>query len=427
MEKSSHDVLAHVVIKRPIIKTIMDSYTYHEHHNWNEAVSQLLSIPLKSNTISNLKKNEQNLAIFHKEDLLHASIGTLAMLFSSYGNMTFPKLMESCMHPHVHRRTLIPYATSLFTLSAIATFIRIYCFGVWNGKIAYRLRTKLYKKMLHQKLSFYQDPITMNTILHRLDSSITHIATSVIEVYASAFRSCNSALGGTYNLFRISPTLTFLSLGALPLLGISTMLLSKRKQKFTKAYEKKIMEMNGRATERLSHMRTVQAFNQELREASEFDHVVDDTTQASIAACTSTAIMKSILSLGINLSLFSLLSTSGALMAKGEIAVGSIASFSMYGMWMGLGFAGLSTCYSDVKKVQASYQDVLELMKEDDDVKVDTTYDILQPTKCVGNLSFSNVTFSYPSRPTVSVLRNTSFEIPQGKTVAIVGESGTGT
>lgn len=50
----------------------------------------------------------------------------------------------------------------------------------------------------------------------------------------------------------------------------------------------------------------------------------------------------------------------------------------------------------------------------------------LQPVEMHGDLEFVNVSFAYPSRPTVKVLNDISFKISAGETVAIVGETGSG-
>lgn len=124
-----------------------------------------------------------------------------------------------------------------------------------------------------------------------------------------------------------------------------------------------------------------------------------------------------------NLTILALLYFGGGMVQSGGISIGELSSFLMYTAYAGSSMFGLSSFYSELMKGAGASSRLFELQDRQ------PTIHPTKGTKVVsarGPIRFENVSFSYPTRPAVTIFRDLDFEIPQGRNVAIVGPSGGG-
>lgn len=111
------------------------------------------------------------------------------------------------------------------------------------------------------------------------------------------------------------------------------------------------------------------------------------------------------------------------MVSSGALSLGELTSFLMYTVYAGSSMFGLSSFYSELMKGVGAASRLFELQDR---------HPTIHPTKgskvvsARGPIRFENVTFSYPTRPAVTIFKDLDFEIPQGSNVAIVGPSGGG-
>jgi ABC-type oligopeptide transport system ATPase subunit len=107
----------------------------------------------------------------------------------------------------------------------------------------------------------------------------------------------------------------------------------------------------------------------------------------------------------------------------GTITIGELTSFLMYTAYAGSSLFGLSSFYSELMKGVGAASRLFELQDREPTISP-TVGDKVVSAR--GPIRFENLSFSYPTRPAVTIFQNLDFEIPQGKNVAIVGPSGGG-
>lgn len=107
----------------------------------------------------------------------------------------------------------------------------------------------------------------------------------------------------------------------------------------------------------------------------------------------------------------------------GEISIGELTSFLMYTAYAGGSLVGLSNFYSELMKGVGAATRLFELQDRKPTISPTTG---VQVKSARGPIRFENLSFSYPTRPGVSIFKNLHFEIPQGSNVAVVGPSGGG-
>lgn len=123
------------------------------------------------------------------------------------------------------------------------------------------------------------------------------------------------------------------------------------------------------------------------------------------------------------MTILALLYVGGGMVQSGGISIGELTSFLMYTAYAGSSMFGLSSFYSELMKGVGAASRLFELQDRQPTIPP-TKGSYVQSAR--GPIRFENVTFSYPTRPAVTIFKGLDFEIPQGTNVAIVGPSGGG-
>ncbi|KAG7389418.1 hypothetical protein PHYBOEH_007507 [Phytophthora boehmeriae] len=363
-----------------------------------------------------------------KEESWLLSSGVLGMTVASGMNLVFPRLMGKAIDVAsgkpapggLSRKGFVVVVLAGFLFGSAGSFLRTYSLGMVAERIAAKLRRDLYRVLLSQELGFYNNR-KVGELVTRLSGDCQQTANAVVDVVSNGYRSLNSAVGGSIMLFTISPKLTLVSLTILPLVGTGAMLFSKFSSRLAKKHQDSVAGMNGVAEERLNNIVTVKLFSAEQDELTYFEKINQGILANANRAKRARGVFMGGLSLSVNCSLFSVLYFGGSLVGSGELTMGTLTAFALYSGFMGLGFSGVSSCLSEVKKTRMSSDALFKLLSLPPADDGEATMGVVK-----GQVRFNNVSFAYPSRPDILVLNNLNLEINPGEIVAIVGKSGAG-
>ena len=181
-------------------------------------------------------------------------------------------------------------------------------------------------------------------------------------------------------------------------------------------------EANTKAIDSLLNYETVKYFSAEQREATRYDHSMERFEKASVKTYTSLALLNTgqavIFTAGLTATM--LMCVSG--IRNGTHTVGDFVMINamMIQLYQPLNFMGM--VYREIKQAIIDIEKMFEVLSRNPEVK-----DIKGAVPMIvssGNVRFDDVRFSYD--PERSILKGLSFEVPAGKTVAIVGPSGAG-
>ena len=181
-------------------------------------------------------------------------------------------------------------------------------------------------------------------------------------------------------------------------------------------------EANTKAIDSLLNYETVKYFSAEQREATRYDHSMERFEKASVKTYTSLALLNTgqavIFTAGLTATM--LMCVSG--IRNGTHTVGDFVMINamMIQLYQPLNFMGM--VYREIKQAIIDIEKMFEVLSRNPEVK-----DIKGAVPLIvssGNVRFDDVRFSYD--PERSILKGLSFEVPAGKTVAIVGPSGAG-
>ena len=125
-----------------------------------------------------------------------------------------------------------------------------------------------------------------------------------------------------------------------------------------------------------------------------------------------------------NMIILTVLYYGGNLVTTDVITVGQLASFVLYSAYVGIGLSGVSSFYAEMMKGLGASSRLWTLIDRKPDIPVSGGITPLISPR--GQIKFENVSFSYPTRPDISILNNLNLTIPSNSIVAVVGGSGSG-
>ena len=245
----------------------------------------------------------------------------------------------------------------------------------------------------------------------------------------------------SYSLYSIIPTLievglvlsilavkfdvwfAWITLAALACYITFTVTVTEWRTQFRKQMNELDSTAHSRAIDSLLNYETVKYFNNEDFEARRYDENLERYRRAAIKSQTTLSLLNTGQQLIIAIGLVAMLWRATQGVVDGRMTLGDLVMVNafMIQLYIPLGFLGV--IYREIKQSLTDLDKMFTLMEKDREIADDPSAQPIQITASPA-VCFENVSFSYEAaRP---ILQNVSFEIPPGKTVAVVGSSGAG-
>ncbi|PVU86637.1 hypothetical protein BB560_006631 [Smittium megazygosporum] len=312
---------------------------------------------------------------------------------------------------------------------AVANFVVSYLvYIIWNiiaENQAMRIREEFYKSIMSQEISWFDD-ITPGDLITRITSDVSLIQDGIDEKMGFMIQYISTFCSGIILAFVRGWKMALVVLCVIPLIVVSSAILSKFIVKFTRLVQTSYAGAGGVATEVLSSMRTVAAFNSQEKELKRYSTKVDAAFRSGFKKATA-------LGLGLGLIFFFIYSCyalgfwfGAKLVRDGEYSPGQVLNVFFALMFGGFSLAGAVPNVSAITSARGAAVKVFEIIDKKSSINALDTENGIIEDNLQGEIEFKNVTFSYPSRPDVVVMKNFSISIKPGQNIALVGESGSG-
>lgn len=320
-------------------------------------------------------------------------------------------------------RGFIIAGLSFFLIVVIST-LAIYSFYVFGGKLEYQV-SKDIRKSVFEKIEKFSITNIKKYEIGELISRLTSDVQKLSEVFSwGVMDACHSIIVLLFSIgimLYLSFTLTIMLFLMLPIIYIVTLLFQKNILKF----QRKVRDYNSKIirsyTESLSYIKTIKALGIEEKKKNEFISFNEKYRKYNLKSILISAIfvptVMFIASIGVGFAFnFSSISV-----MKNIMTYGAFLSFLTYSFQIFEPFKMLAQIFADLKSAQASAERVFQILYEDDEIieglETDINFD--------GNIKFENVSFHYFDDDKL-VLRDFSFEIKNGQSVAFIGSTGSG-
>lgn len=310
----------------------------------------------------------------------------------------------------------------MFTAGALANAGRAYLMKMAGQRIVARLRERTYAASLVQEVEFVERG--EGDVISRLSVDSSIVGESVTQNLSDGLRAIVMSSVGLGAMFYLSPTLTGLMLMVVPPVSLGAVFYGRYLKKLSTRTQEAVGDMTKTATESLSALRTVQAFNAQPQEREKFHQRVNNVLSLVNKEAIATAIFFGSTGWSGNVTLLALLGYGGSLVSQGIISVGDLTSLLLYTVYVGSGLQMLTSFFTSIMRGIGAGSRIFELLDRPPAIPPNTGVSLSPERR--GAVKFENILFEYPSRKGVEVLKDFNLEIGVGQSVALVGKSGSG-
>ena len=310
----------------------------------------------------------------------------------------------------------------LLVAEALGQFGFMYAANWLGQSIIKDIRIELYDRLQTFKLGFY-DRTPIGQLVTRVVSDIETISQifsqGILVIFGDLFRIA-VMLGAMFFFF--NPVLVLVSLSVIPILFIATRWFQRGIKGAFQQVRTEVSNLNTFVQEHLSGMAIVQAFGREQQEMDKFMKINDRHRQANIKSIFYYALFFPIIEVLSAMSIGLAVWYGGMNAATGgSVTIGELTAIIIFIGMLFRPLRQLADRFNTLQMGMVASERVLKLLDNQEDIEANGTK-IIQDLQ--GKISFQNVHFSYNKDE--PILRDVSFEVAKGETVAIVGATGAG-
>jgi len=311
----------------------------------------------------------------------------------------------------------------LLVMQAIVQYGHTYLSG-WLGQYIIRdIRIKLYRHLLSLRLKFF-DKTPIGRLVTRNVSDVETLSDVFSQGLAAMIGDILQILFILGMMFAMSWKLTLVSLATLPLLFLSTYIFKEKVKVAFNEVRNAVSNLNSFVQEHVTGMSIVQIFTAEKREYDAFKKINNEHRKANIRSVLYYSIYFPVAEV-IQATGIGLLVWYGAKGVVNEvetgITLGMLIAFILYIQMFFRPIRLIADRFNTLQMGIVSSSRILNLLDSKENIPNNGTY---SPEIVKGNISFKNVEFAYNEEDVV--LKNISFEVKEGQSVALVGATGAG-
>ncbi len=338
-----------------------------------------------------------------------------------------PYLMKIAIDKHIANHdydgllniVLILFAALIF--QAAVRYFLTYFTQLMGQKIIYDLRTKIFAHIQNLSLKFFD-----KTPIGRLVTRVTNDVESLNQLFSSGivtiFSDIFIIIWIFIFMFTMAWELALVTLSVIPFLFYATFLFRKKVRNAYRKVRFHLARLNSYMQEHLSGIYIVQLFAKEKAEEEKFKAINDDYKNINIKSIFYYAMFFPAVEFLSSAAVALIIWYGGGKAVQGSITIGVLLAFIQYTEMFFRPIRDLSEKYNILQTAMASSERIFTLL--DTEEIIPDPENPIELKKVSGEIIFKNVWFSYTEKE--YVLRDISFEIKSGETVAIVGATGAG-
>lgn len=334
------------------------------------------------------------------------------------------KVMVDEFIPSQDTTSLLNYAIILVLIllaESLMQYYQIYFANLLGQNIIRDLRLKLYKTLIHFKLSFF-DKTPIGTLVTRTVSDIETIAEVFSHGVISIFGEILKIFVIIGAMFFINWELALLSLSPIPFLIIATSIFKNAVKKAYQEVRTQVSALNTYVQEHLVGITIVQAFNREEREMRKFEGINAKHRDAHIRSVWAYSVFFPVVEMLSAFAIAFLIWFGMDGVFKETLTFGDILLYIFFIFMLFRPIRQLADQFNVLQMGMVGAERVFKMMDlEESEIE---NVGIINSGRVKGEITFENLSFAYtPGEP---VLSNINFEIKAGQKVALVGATGSG-
>ncbi len=367
-------------------------------------------------------------------------IGWIFLVFSSSIGLLFPLLMGQLLgagsnQPSnmqgilelISADTINTFALALiimFAVQSFFSFFRIVLFTRVTENTLRDIRKDAFSRLIYMPMDFFNQH-KVGELTSRISSDIEKIQETMQTTIAEFFRQIVIIIGSVVFMLMISGKLALIMLATVPVMAIVAVFFGRFIRKLSKNAQDEAAASNAVLEESLMGISNVKSFTNETFMLGKYMKSINSIRALNVKSGLWRGIFVSFLIVCMSSAIVFVV-WQGLLMTEGpnpEISSGDFFSFIMFTLMIGMSFGSIPDMYASIQKAIGATENLMKIIEQKNELQLHKGE--LKPN-INGNVSFSNVSFSYPQRKDMPVLNGINFDVKKNQTIALVGSSGAG-
>ncbi|RKF02953.1 ATP-binding cassette subfamily B protein [Tenacibaculum lutimaris] len=305
-------------------------------------------------------------------------------------------------------------------LGGFFTFLMRQTIIVMSRMIEFDLKNEIYQQYQRLSLNFYKQNRT-GDLMNRISEDVSKVRMYVGPSIMYSLNMLVSFVIGFTQMYAISPKLTLYTMIPFPVLSVSIFVLSKQINKRSTIVQQYLSKLTTFNQEFFSGINVVKSYAIENAVIKNFDDLADANKEKNIDLYKVQALFFPLMILLIGISNIIVLYVGGTLYINGEIQVGAIGAFVMYVNILTWPVAVVGWVTSMIQQAEASQERINEFLQHVPEIQNTNE----GTTEIEGEIEFKHVSLTYEDT-NITALKDVSFKVDKGETLAILGKTGSG-
>ena len=362
-------------------------------------------------------------------------IGVLITIVSKLFTVFVPKFIGSIIdvvndqlqNPETsevtYKAKLLKYILFLLgsaVLSGILTFWMRQTIINVSRYIEFDLKNEIYQQYQKLSLNFYKKNRT-GDLMNRISEDVGKVRMYAGPAIMYSINTLTLFIVALVFMFKQAPLLTLYTIIPLPILSIIIYKISSEIHKRSTVVQQYLSKLSTFSQETFSGISVIKAYGIEPQTSANFNELSETSKEKQLNLVKIQALFFPMMILLIGLSNVLVIYIGGKQYMNGEISLGTISEFIMYVNLLTWPVATVGWVTSIVQEAEASQKRINEFLKTEPEIQNNTS----TASNIKGDIEFKHVSFTYDDT-NIQALKDVSFKVNSGETLAIIGKTGSG-
>jgi len=327
-------------------------------------------------------------------------------------------IIDSYRQDLIHNVLLI-IATTI--VAGFLTFLMRQTLIVMSRHIEFDLKNEVFKQYENLSQNFYKQNRT-GDLMNRISEDVSKVRMYVGPAVMYTINTCIRFAIVIIYMYSVSPLLTLYTILPLPILSYCIFKLSSEINKRSTTFQQYLSKVSSFSQEIFSGIRVIKAYSLENQHQNNMVMLADESKKKSLDLAKVQSLFGPLMIALIGISNLVVIYFGGVMYINGTIPnIGTIAEFILYVNMLTWPVASLGWVSSMVQEAEASQKRLNEFLKIEPEIKNNNE----NPWDIQGSIAFENVSYTYEDT-NIEALKNISFTVKKGETLAILGKTGSG-
>ncbi len=309
----------------------------------------------------------------------------------------------------------------IIIVQGFVSYSQVWLNAVVSEKSMADLRMALYAKMVSLPIFFFEEN-RVGELMSRISSDVAQLQSVFSFTLLNFFRQVFILIIGISLLMVLTPKLSLIMLATFPVVVVGALFFGRYLRKLSKNRQKELANTNVVVEESLHNIKSVKSFTNEGFESNRYNSKIRSLVGISLSLARVRGGFSTFIVVLIFGGLFFVLWMGANYVAQNKMSIGDLVTFIAYTGFIGGAIAGLGNFYAEIVSAIGGTERIRDILKLDSELDIES----VKKLDIKGDIQYTDVHFSYPTRSDFPILKGISFKVSAGSKTALVGQSGSG-